>query len=340
MEYQELKREIGEGKLSPVNFFFGEEVYFIEELVGKIVEKGTEPATRDFNYDVLQGEEVNGEVVVALASSFPMMTERRVVVLKSVQKLSSSDKKRILAYVQAPLESTCFVLTAGKVDRRQSFYANLVKHSRWAECKALYENQAVEWVKGHLRGKGITLSHEGATLLVQQVGTSLWSLFHEIEKLFTFSWGKKNLELEDVAEVVGFSRKFNTWELTDAVGRKDLGSALDVLKRLLEEGQSPAGLIMALTRRIFLLMQIRAMSERGLSQERVARTLNLRPHFTKRYMDQVRRFTTEELKTAVIILLRADLYIKTGYMKPNLVMTLVVRDLVRGASKIRFFESL
>jgi len=136
---------------------------------------------------------------------------------------------------------------------------------------------------------------------------------------------------------VGFSRKYNRWELTDAVGRKDLESALVVLKRLMEEGQSPAGLIMDLTRRVFLLMQIRVLSEKGLAQAEVAKTLNLRPYFMRLYMDHVRRFTTEELERAVTILLRADLSIKTGTMHPNLAMTLVVHDLVWGLSKTRFF---
>ena len=339
MEYNDLKREIGEGKLASNYFFFGEEPYFIEALVRKIVEKGTDPTTKDFNYDVLLGEEADGKSVVTLASSFPMMAERRVVLLKSVQKLSLSDKKRILEYIQKPLESTCFVLTAGKVDRRQSFYASLVKHSRWVDCKVLYENQAVEWVKHHLRDRGVVLSHEGANFLVRHVGTALWSLSNEIEKLLTFTWGEKDLGLEEVTEVVGFSRKYNTWELTDAVARKDLKGALVVLKRLMEEGQSPVGLIMDISRRIFLLMRIRGMLDGGMSEYEVTKTLHLRPYFSKLYFSQVRGFSTMELESSIKILLKADFHIKTGYMNSFLTMTLVIHDLVRGGAEGKFYES-
>jgi DNA polymerase-3 subunit delta len=322
LDYQSLWQEVNAGKLASVYFLFGE--------------KGTEPETRDFNCDILWGEQADGETVVGLASSFPMMTDRRVVVLKSVQKLSPSDKKRVLEYVQSPLESTCLVLIAGKVDLRQSFYGSLTKHSRWVDCKTLYENQAVEWVKKQLHEKKVTISHDGATLLVQQVGNSLWSLYNEIEKLFTFSWGKKNLGMEEVASVVGFSRKFNTWELTDAVGRRDLKDALSVLKRLLDGGQSAVGIIVELSRRIFLLMRIRAMIDGGLSRDEVSRTLNLRPYFKKLYMNQVQRFTSEELELAIKILLQADLYLKTGYLQPYMALTLTIHDLVRVGSDRRF----
>lgn len=340
MDYQSLWQGVNEGKLTSVYFLFGEEVYLIDMLVRKIIEKGTEPETRDFNCDILQGEQADGETVVGMASSFPMMTDRRVVVLKSVQKLSPSDKKRVLEYVQRPLESTCLVLTAGKVDLRQSFYGSLTKYSQWVDCKNLYENQAVEWIKKQLHEKGITISHDGATLLVQQVGTSLWSLFNEIEKLLTFSWSKKNLGLEEVASVVGFSRKFNTWELTDAVGRRDLKDALSILKRLMDGGQSAVGMIMELSRRIFLLMRIRAMIDGGLSRDEVSRTLNLRPYFKKLYMNQVQRFTSEELELAMKILLRADLYLKTGYLQPSMALTLTIHDLVRVGSDRRFYGLL
>ncbi len=336
MDYLEVIQEIESGKLAPVYFFFGEEIFQIDALVQRIIETGIDPATKDFNFDLFNGEEIDGEMIVNTASSFPMMTDRRLVIVKSVQRLSVSDKDRVLAYVQSPLESTCLVCTANKIDRRKRFYSALVKHSCWVESKKLYENQAVRWVRSQLQKKGITLSSEGATFLVQQVGTSLWCLFNETEKIMTFAHGKNRLELEDVIAVIGFSRKFNTWELTDAVGRKDLNHALVVLNRLMSEGQSPVTIIMDLTRRIFLFMRIRAMLDRGLSPDGITKKLGLRPFFAKQYMDQIRHFTADELTYGVDVLLQSDRCIKTGYLNPDVVMTLMVHDLIQG-NKDRFF---
>ncbi len=330
MDYDAVIKEIESGKLAPVYFFFGEEIFLIDALVRKMIETITDSTTKDFNCDLFDGEKIDGETVVNTASSFPMMTDRRLVVLKSIQRLSVSDKDRVLAYVQSPLESTCFVCTANKIDRRNRFYHSLIKSSHWIESKKLYENQAIGWVRKQFQKKGVTLSSEGATFLVQQIGTSLGCLFNEIEKVMTFAHGKNRLELEDVITVIGFSRKFNTWELTDAVGRKDLNHALLVLIRLVDEGQSPVGIIMDLSRRIFLFVRMRAMLDRGLSLDGVTKELGLRPFFAKQYMDQIRHFTADELAYSVDVLLQSDTYIKTGYLKPDVVMTLMVHDLVRG----------
>ena len=176
MEYRELTEQIKNGKLSPLYFLFGEEPFFIQKAIRAIIETGTDPETRDFNCDVLQGEACEGEMLVQIASSFPMMSEKRVVVLKSVQKLSSSDRKQLIGYVENPLESTCLVLTAGKIDRRKSFYASLTKHAAWIECKPLYENQALSWVERSMHDSGVSLSREGALFIFKQTGQALLAI--------------------------------------------------------------------------------------------------------------------------------------------------------------------
>ena len=220
-----LQKEIDDKSLHPCYFFFGEEAYWIDVLTHLAEEHVVDAAGKDFNFDILLGEEVDGNGVVDLASSYPMMSDRRLVILKNVQKLSSSDKKRIRSYAEAPLESTTLIMTAGKIDRRQSFYASLIKHSRWVESKPLYENQAQEWVLGSMRERGVTISSGAAAFLVAQVGTSLWALHNEMEKILTFAWGKKDITEEDVVSVAGFSRKYNSWEMTDAVGNKNIKEA-------------------------------------------------------------------------------------------------------------------
>ena len=132
MELKELTRQIQSGKIAPVYFIFGDETYPIDWILQMLTDKITEPSTRDFNRDVLQAESVDGETLISLASSYPMMSEMRLVIVKSVQRFSPSDKKRLIDYVKNPMESTCLVLVASRADRRQTFYADLCKYTQWA----------------------------------------------------------------------------------------------------------------------------------------------------------------------------------------------------------------
>jgi len=337
MEFRTVKSRIEKGELDPVYFFYGDEPYLINDLVRTVLEKGTDPSTRDFNCDVLQGENVDGDAVVAVASSFPMMAERRVVVVKSVQRLSQKGKNRLSAYLENPLTSTVLVLTANRVDLRQSFYAGLKKRSQWVECDPLYENQAVPWVQQKFREKGIQISHRGALFLVGQAGTSLWSLRNEADKVMTYAWGRTSLELEDVMDVVGMSRKYNLWEYTDAVARKDVRTAYVILNHLMDEGQSPVGLIMNLGQRMILLLRIRTLMDKGISHQAISSQLKMRPYFAKLYFEQISRYTRQELVRHIRTLMMADRAVKTGYMAPSMLMHVVTYELAGGKSESRIF---
>jgi DNA polymerase-3 subunit delta len=329
LEYQAFIQEIESRRIPPVVFLFGEEVYYIDAILNKLIGTCTDMSTRDFNCDILQSEQVNGESVVTLASSFPMMSDRRLVALKSIQKLTESDRKRLSVYIEKPLASTCLVLTANQIDRRKRFYAFLVKNSQWVECKPLYPNQAADWVVQQYMNRNMNISHEGAACLVQQVGTSLWNLQNEIEKMITCNWGTKKFSIEEVASLAGSSRKFNTWELVDAVGRREYRNAMDILKHMMGEGQSSVGLIVALSQRIFLLLKIQHLKKQGFRQPQIMKTLALRSYFANLYIDQASRFTTKELEYAQRVLLQTDVDIKTGRQKPMMAMTLLIHAIVR-----------
>jgi DNA polymerase-3 subunit delta len=223
-------------------------------------------------------------------------------------------------------------LTANDIDRRNRFYSTLIQHSQWAECKSLYANQAVDWIIGTLRKQNITISYEGAAYLTERVGTSLWHLHNEIEKLLVCNWGKKTLGIEEVTELIGSSRQYNSWELADAVGKRELSSAMRILKHMLEEGQSPIGLIVSLSQRVSLLMKILSLLNRGMNRSEILKTLSLRPYFADLYLNQARRFSMSELESAQNLLLLTDAEIKTGLQKPVMAMTLLVYAIVRHPS--------
>jgi len=337
-DYHSIHRTIQAGEIASVYFFYGDEPYPIDHLIQCLIHRVLDPATRDFNYDSFCGYGTDIEGLIAIACSFPMMAERRLVILKDVQQLSPSDRNRLIQYVQSPMETTCLILVSNKADRRQKFWGSLTNDSVWMESKSLYENQTVEWIQNHLQRSQITIEQEAAKLLVQHVGSSLWNLYHELDKLSTYAWGKQKLDRNDVLKVVGMSREYNTWEFTDAVARRDTSEALKILSHLMDAKQSPVGLIMDLTRRMLILIRLQLCHQQAIPQNETAKYLGLRPYFLRLFSQQARKFTLKETRQALEILYRADESIKTGLLDPVMAMTLVVYDLTQ--KKHRFFNDL
>ncbi|MBN1779642.1 DNA polymerase III subunit delta [bacterium] len=336
-DFRSLLNQVNAGKIAPVYFFYGDEPYPVDKIVRLILQKVLDPATRDFNFDSFQGEEAEMDQVIAVARSFPMMSDRRAVLVKSLQKFTPSDRNKLLDYVRSPLESSCLVLVADKADRRQKFWGELAANSLWVESKTLYENQAVEWVIQQARKYEAEISQDAARMMVQQVGCSLWNLAHEIEKLLTFAWGKKRLGREDVLMVVGLSREYNTWEFTDAVARRDTRESIRILVHLMDSKQSAVGIIMDLSRRMLILMRLKLLAEKRVPQDQAARQAGLRPYFARLFAEQSGLFTVEEIRQAVQSLYLADLAVKTGRLDPLMTLTLLVYELTQSRGT-RYFK--
>jgi DNA polymerase-3 subunit delta len=320
-------KDIEAGKIAPVYFFYGDEPYPIEHLVRHLI-KMLDPSTRDFNCDRFDGGEADMEGIIAVARSYPMMSMRRIVLLRDLQKCSVKDRNRLLDYVKAPVDSTCLILISSHADRRQKFWSALTAGSIWIESKTLYENQAIQWVMERVTHRNAQITQDAANLLVEQVGTSLWNLHQEIDKLMTFAWGKSKLTRDDVIAVVGLSREYNPWELTDAVARRETKEALHILTSLIESRTSAVGLIMDLTRRILILARLKLLMQQA-SGDQLARQTGLKPYFVRLFSDQARRFSFSEIQDALDALRRADESIKSGLLDPSTAMTLIVYDITQ-----------
>ena len=97
MKYGELLKDIQSGHLEAVYLFIGEEDSLKEEALHKISEVLVDPETKDFNYDMFYGGENDAASAVDIATSFPMMADRRLVILRDIQHCSPKEKKELLS---------------------------------------------------------------------------------------------------------------------------------------------------------------------------------------------------------------------------------------------------
>lgn len=335
MTYQEFQAVMARKKIPPVVLLYGEEEFLIDECVRGIIELLLDEGTKGFNLDVVSGTKAEMKEVLALASAFPMMSERRVVVVKEFEKLNSDDaaKERFTAYLQNPLESTCLVLVAQKTDFRKRPYTDLKKNAELVECKPLYDNQVPDWIARRIRETGKSADPEACRMLHAYVGNSLRALQNEIDKLFIFVGEKKTISAEDVTEVVGASKGFTVFELQNAVGRKDLREAIRILQAMLQSGQSPQMIIVMLTRFLNQLWRLGEVKRSGLSDSEVAKSVGIHPYFLRQLGQFQANFTEEQLESGYRALLEADTVLKSTGRDPRVVMDLLVYSLVRGTSE-------
>lgn len=77
-----LIQQIQRGKISPVYLLHGEETYLIEETLEDMIDLLVPKNVRDFNLDLFSDPTVSATEILSMANTYPVMAERRVVVVK------------------------------------------------------------------------------------------------------------------------------------------------------------------------------------------------------------------------------------------------------------------
>ncbi len=313
---QDWKRD----HFDPVYLFYGEEDFLTEQLCANILKAAMEPDTKDFNLDILYGNEVDGGKIVAIASAYPMMAARRLVLVKNFTQLSAQSIEILAKYVTNALATTCLILTADKVDLRKSKLAAIEKGSTTVESKPLYDRDIPRWIVAHLAERQMTISEDAIRLLHASVGNSLRNLCSEIDKITLNLAQRKNIEEEDVATVTGMSKQFTIFELCDAIGNKNISHGLEILSRMLQLGETPVGIVAMVSRHFIILAKLKGLKAQRMTNDDLAKKLNLRPYFLTNYLQQAARYNQAQLREAFSLLLEADQHLKTSYQKSKLVL--------------------
>jgi DNA polymerase-3 subunit delta len=244
----------------PVYYFFGDDDFLKDRSVREVVDAAVDAATRDFNYEVRRGADIDAEVLDSLLSTPPMLAERRVVVVRDVDKLKKNARKVLDGYLKNPARDSVLVLVspAGvKVDKELS------DRGTGVEFAPLNGDRLPKWVMFHVENHlKRTITPDAVSLLIETVGEELPLLAVELEKLVSFS--DSVIDEAAVASVVGIRREESLGAFLDAIAARDAARAMELLPGILQQPKTNAVVLtMHLTTQTMALAYGAAARERG-----------------------------------------------------------------------------
>lgn len=164
--------------------------------------------------------------------------------------------------------SNALLITTSRLDKRSAFCRFWIERKAvqeyWLPEKAYQSEQAAkERAREALRESGLSASEETVQQLVERVGADYRMIVTEVEKLSLYVLGRREVRPDDVAAIVSPAREALVWDLTDAVGKRELPQALRVLRQLLFQREQPVRLVSALGDRIRELRLYRLALDQG-----------------------------------------------------------------------------
>ncbi len=299
----------------PVVLLVGPAATLRDAALAELRERVLDEGPRDFNedrFDLAAAGTDPGSILLA-ARTLPMLAPSRLVHVRGVgdRRAAKFLEVQLADYLADPVPTTCLVLEAERVDRRQSWVKQVAKLGEVRECKGPSRPAELRaWIEARLATLGKRAGSGASAALVELVGPDLDRLALELEKVSLFLGEREEVSAEDVASVTGDLRPRALYELTDAIGARQLGASLRILSRLLDQGDSPLQVVGALANHFRRLL--RARECRPLDAQEVQRQLALHPYAARKLADQARRFDLPRLRACLDAVRRTDDALKGG----------------------------
>lgn len=275
------------------------------------------------------------------AMSAPFFGERRLVLINKPYFLTGSPAKvkvnhdldALKSYLEHPEPSTVLVLMAPyeKLDNRKGLVKELKKVAVEVSAAPLSEQDARHQVEQQLLSDGYRLANGAMDELVRRTNADYGLMVANLKKLELLAYQTKQISQGDVIGLVPQSLDENVFDLITAVLKRDQAHALDIYQQLLETNHEPLQLNALLVGQFRLLIQIKVLSSRGLSQGTLASQLKVHPYRVKIWMQTARHFQMNDLVRAYLGLIRCEKALKTTARDPELLFQLFMLQFAKKA---------
>lgn len=331
LSFDEFRRSIKEGRVEPLYLFVGEEQY-LQERAQRLLANTLDEAGRIFNFSVFSigdgsaGGRVTAWTVIETANQLPMMSARRLVVIRDFDKIKDDENELILEYLKKPSLTSTVVFQAVSLDQRRKLTSALMKTCTVVAFERLTEQQASRWAEEFLKRRGCRIEPNALGHLIGLVGTRLNRLSNELEKLAIYAGGGF-INNAVVEELVPRAREHTSWELWDAIIERNRNRALKLMERLLEDGGEPLVILGALAGLYRRMLSAKELMLKRASTEEVNKATGRYGRNAEVFNSRVLRTPREEIAHGLRRIAEVDNSIKNSEATPKLQMQYLIAEL-------------
>lgn len=339
LSWEEFRRQIKAGEVEKLYLFVGEEEYLQERAVA-LLKNTLDEGMRLFNYTPFAIGETSGGIrmttamAIDNANQLPMMSARRITVIRDFDKVKEEELDLVLNYLKNPSPTTTMVFRAVSLDQRRKITAALMKACTVVNFERLTDAQAKRYAEEFLRRRGCRIEPMALDHLIALLGTGVARLVSELEKLAAYAEGGF-VNDSAIQELVPRVREHTGFELWDAVMDRDRKRAMRYIKRMLDDRAEPVMLVGSLAGLYRRLLVAKELIARRAPFEEIAKATGQYGGRAKIWNEKIARIRREDLIHGLRRIAEVDLAIKSSEATPRLQLEFLIAELTL-AERSRF----
>jgi len=322
----------------------GADDYSITQELENIKSSSGDPSLLATNTVTLDGTGTNENDLRVACETVPFLADKRLVIVygllerfapKQVTR-GTAEKKSDIPLVNYSVfsdiinnlpPSTILVLIESELKDSNPLYKTVVAKAQAKVFPALKTAQLREWITARVSAAAGSISPAAINSLIRIIGSNLWIMSSELNKLLLYVDGQR-IEEKDVKALVSYIQQYNVFAMVDAIIENNIQKAESILQQLLSEGNSPTQLLNMLSRQMRLIVRAQELKKKRLSETEIRSRLGLSADWlVRKTLEQSSRYTLSRIKQVYQQLLETDIAIKTGKYEGELALNILIVEI-------------
>ena len=308
---------------------YGENTYLIEKEV-KNIKKNFGEIIQGINYVAIEQNSLENIIPELQTPAFGY--PKKLIVVKNCDLLKKELKtkktknmevaQKIAEYIeenhQELQETTILLIIEESVDKTNSLYKMIEKYGETNEFKELNIVELSQTLKSICSAYKVNIDNETIKYLIETSGTSMQELINEIRKLIEYAGTNGTIDKKAVDLLAIPKIEAVIFDLTDSLGSKQIGKALETLRNLIYNKEPIQKILITLYNHFKKLYLVKLAQKENTN---ITEVLNLKPNqtfLTTKYKKQSGYFEEKQLREILEELINLDIQSKSGQIDLNI----------------------
>ncbi len=300
-----------------VYLYKGDEKYLTNTKISNVIK---ESKADDINITSYDCSEVNVENAVMDALMPAFLGGNKVVLitspvfLESEKQGSNHNLKRLMEYVDNPMDTTYFIINASgmKVNEKLEITKYLMKKAKVVNTNGISEVEFSGWLERECAIQNIEIEKSAIALMYKSFGSNLEQAKNEIDKIIAYIDFKGKITETIMKELISRGNNNVIYELISAIFSGNKKKAVEIYLDLTKYEKDVSIFINMITKSFKDSLLVKTMVTKGMDQNIIAAKMHVSTNRAYYMIQDSKKFSTQTLEKHINELAILDYKIKSG----------------------------
>jgi DNA polymerase-3 subunit delta len=298
------------------------------------------------NTNTLDGKTVTADEFRAVCESAPFLSEKRLVIVRGLLdrfgakaptgRAAKTPKKLEQQPAAYEVFGTCIfklppstelVLIEDELKDTNPLLKMISVKAKIKNFPMLKAPELKIWVTNRIIENGAKISLPALNLLIRLIGSNLWVMNSELNKLESYAYGRQ-IEEKDVKALVSYTQEIKIFTLVDAIMEFKASESESLLQQMMVQGASATYILSMIYRQMRLIVRARDLKRQGVKEVDMRARLGVASEYVvKKTLEQAARYSMPRIKQVYQQLLDTDIAIKTSKYTEELALNILIAEL-------------